>query len=429
MNINSIFETLKATSSKNDKLAILLKYKGTVIFKNVVEAALNPLKMYHIKKIPPYTPTKVTVTLEDALKTVLPALTQRTITGHAALKRLADVLAHMSPDDAAVFERVILKDLDCGVAASSVNKIWSGLIPEFPVMLCSPYDDKLVAKIKWPALAQLKADGMRFNAICKGGTIELCTRKGKTLDIHNVLDEQFGDAADSYDVVFDGELLVYDEQHKKILPRAIGNGILNKAIKGTITRAEAERITYKLWDVIDYNLWLLGADKTPYHKRLARLREAFDESFIVPTHEVNNLAETVVIFEDYLAQGQEGLILKEKNSPWEDKRSKWQIKMKGEYEADLECIGWAEGIKKNKGKLGALQLKTADGKLKVDCGSGLSDEQRATLKAKDVVGKIIAVKYNAKLQDSKGNWTLFLPIFVEVREDKTVANTFKELEG
>ena len=45
------------------------------------------------------------------------------------------------------------------------------------------------------------------------------------------------------------------------------------------------------------------------------------------------------------------------------------------------------------------------------------------MKPEDIVGKIITVKYNEVIQDKKKDKkSLFLPIFVEIRLDKTKAD-------
>ena len=134
------------------------------------------------------------------------------------------------------------------------------------------------------------------------------------------------------------------------------------------------------------------------------------------------------MFDRFLASGQEGIILKDRSGTWADKRVKHQIKYKGEFEADLLCVGWEEGTGKNVGRLGALQLETACGQLKVGVGSGFTDDDRVRI-GHEVVGKIITVKYNAIVDDKRTDTkSLFLPIFVEVRLDKSTANTLKELQ-
>jgi hypothetical protein len=44
------------------------------------------------------------------------------------------------------------------------------------------------------------------------------------------------------------------------------------------------------------------------------------------------------------------------------------------------------------------------------------------------VGKIITVKYNEVIESQNGKKSLYLPIFVEIREDKDVANSLTELK-
>ena len=62
-------------------------------------------------------------------------------------------------------------------------------------------------------------------------------------------------------------------------------------------------------------------------------------------------------------------------------------------------------------------------------GTGLTDEMRSELTAKKVKGKIVTVKYNARISSkNKGEDSLFLPVFLEIREDKTVADSSKKIK-
>jgi ATP-dependent DNA ligase len=111
------------------------------------------------------------------------------------------------------------------------------------------------------------------------------------------------------------------------------------------------------------------------------------------------------------------------DSPWEDKRAKHQIKFKGELECDLKVVGYEEGTGKYVGKLGALVCESDDGIIKVKGGSGFNDENRESIKKQDVIGKVVAVKYNARIRSKHEVESLFLPIFVEIREDKDKADS------
>ena len=59
-------------------------------------------------------------------------------------------------------------------------------------------------------------------------------------------------------------------------------------------------------------------------------------------------------------------------------------------------------------------------------GSGLTDEDRKK-PAEEYIGKIIAINYNARITNKTGEQSLFLPIYLETREDKTIANSSDEL--
>jgi ATP-dependent DNA ligase len=277
---------------------------------------------------------------------------------------------------------------------------------------------------------------MRFNAIVRDGKVEYRSRNGKEIQLLGNLDADFIALAGDVDCVFDGELLVVSDAG--ILDRQTGNGILNKANKGTISEAEAKMVRATVWDVIPFIQFSEGECGVPYSTRfdslchLLALHEP-EKVGTVQNWEVQNYEEAKTLFEELLAQGQEGIILKDKRGIWEDKRAKHQIKFKGEQECDLEIIAVEEGTGKYAGQLGAVVCRSGstDGKfLTVSVGSGFNDAHRTDLWAvrDQLVGKIVAVKYNMRIQNKQGEESLFLPIFVEVRDDKDVADTLGDIK-
>lgn len=439
--VDSIFNQLAATSSRLEKEAILTANKDNEILKRACFLALDPFINFYIRKIPNYkTDVGPYFALQEALEDLLP-LSTRAITGNAAIEHLTEILENLEPEDAKVIERVIEKDLRCGVSEATVNKIWPGLIATYPCMLASGYEERLVEKIQWPANVQLKLDGMRFNAIVKNGSVEFRSRNGKLLNLLGELEKEFLAIAGNDDVVFDGELNVMDEDTMQFMPRQIGNGILSKAQKGTLTPGSAKMIHATIWDWIPYADFLKSECSMPYRMRLNSLFTSMDtakfesktEYRVGKVHkvwnkDVNNIEEAQSMFEELLGEGQEGTILKDLNSKWEDKRAKHQIKFKGELECDLMCVDWVEGTGKNAGRLGALVLESACGKIKVNVGTGFTDYDRNKI-TKDVVGKVIAIKYNGRIVDQRtGVSSLFLPVFIEVRDDKDVADESKNIK-
>jgi ATP-dependent DNA ligase len=149
---------------------------------------------------------------------------------------------------------------------------------------------------------------------------------------------------------------------------------------------------------------------------------------VVETTIVNDIEEAQKTFKTYFEAGQEGIILKDRHGIWEDKRAKHQIKFKGELECDLKCVGWEEGTGRNKGKLGALVLQSSDAKVNVSVGTGFTDDMRNTFKKKDVLDKIVTIKYNSRISNKQGEDSLFLPVFLEIREDKSKADSSSKIK-
>jgi hypothetical protein len=218
------------------------------------------------------------------------------------------------------------------------------------------------------------------------------------------------------------------------MDRQSGNGILNKAIKGTISDDEAKMIRATIWDYIPLEHFANGVYSVPYCSRFKLLGSAFDRIpkremvSLVETKEVGGLEEAWTIFEQYLTQGQEGIILKTFNGKWENKRSKSQIKFKAELDCDLVVTDYVYGTGKYEGVLGALICQTSDGLLSVGIGSGFTDEQRKLLTPKNTIGKVVAVRYNSLIKNKNGERSLFLPRILEIREDKDKADSLKEIK-
>lgn len=423
--INTILNELGATSSRLEKEAILDREKNNELLKKVFFLAYDPFTQFYQRKIPSYMPAKSNQadTLDSVLDS-LQVLSTREVTGNAAIEFLTKLLSSLTSEDADVLERVIKKDLKCGASASTANKTWPGLIHEYPCMLCTPFDEKIMKTFKFPAYAQLKMDGMRFNAIVKDGKCELRSRNGKEIDVLGNLEQEFIRLANGQNLVFDGELLINDKG--VILDRQTGNGILNKAVKGTIKIDEARKVHATIWDVIAYEDFKRGSGNTTYQTRFALIENMSlpNKIHLVESKVVASLEEAQKIFEGYLLQGQEGIILKDMSGKWEDKRVKTQLKFKAELECDLKIVDIQPGTGKYEGMVGAYICESEDGIVKVDVGSGLSDEDRKNF---DVVGKIVAVVYNARIKNRQGEESLFLPRAVEVREDKNFADFAKNI--
>jgi len=428
----SVFDILKALESDNSRLAkekILADNRKNEELKRAVFLALDSFTQFYIRKIPPYAPNKGAGKSLSWGMDQLKELSSRNVTGNDGIDHLKFILENVSETDAPVIERIIAKDLRCGVSSATANKTWPGIVYEFPCMLASGFEEKLVQKIKFPALAQLKLDGMRATVIVQDDKVTVYSRNGKVIDLGTHFDFVFTKLAGKEHVAFDGELLYLNKQGKPI-DRKTGNGILNKAVKGTISQEEIKNVHIVLFDLIPLDDFLVGACPVPYSSRFDELvnrvsrvspqcHHAYKLS-IVHTQEVSSMNAAEKFFAKQLQNGEEGIILKTYDNLWENKRSKTQIKFKAELDCDLLCVDVEEGTGKNKGRLGALVLESGDGAIRVNVGTGFSDADREELWKNKPIGKIVAVCYNARIKDKNSDVeSLFLPRFLEVREDKT----------
>ncbi len=290
---------------------------------------------------------------------------------------------------------------------------------KFPVMLASP--NKLIDRINFPAIAQHKMDGMRALIVMKGeGDVVVYSRNGKVME---GLGEHFKPMTNHNNMVYDGELTIIKDG--KELDRKTGNGILHKSVVGTISSEEIKDIVITLWDIIPLDAWESGKDSTEYHARLSELRAIPKSKLhrIVEGKEVNDMKEAKALFKEVLKSGGEGIILKNLDHAWEAKRSTQIVKMKEILEIDLKVTGWQEGTGKYAGKMGALECQNKDGSIVVSVGTGFVDEHRDSFTKDYSVGKIITVQYNAVIdRKSDDIKSLFLPVFVEFRPDKEVAD-------
>ena len=451
--IKSIFDQLEATPKGTEKLAILKANADNETLKKVMVAALDPYTQYYIKKIPKYTRATAGADLNHFLNEI-DDLSSRTYTGHAGIDHLTCALESIQSDDAIIAERIIRKDLRCGVSTSTVNKVWKNLIPTYPCLLARPGEEKYLKNISYPAYSQLKADGMRINFICQDGHITSRGRSGKEVNFFGLLDDTFTAFEIEYGepCVFDGELLVEDECGN-IMSRKKGNGIITKAIRGKISAEEAQMIRVQIWDVIPYSEFINNKSKDSYDKRLAKLETLFSSIertkeelvfdilrgkqqlvHLLETKVVNNYEEARAHFKEMRDLGMEGTIIKNMDHVWEDKRSNGLVKLKAEEDADLEVIGWNQGNigTKWENHVGSLICASSDRKVEVSI-SGFSDDlrQEITDNIDEWIGRIVTVKYNERVASKDKNRagvdSLFLPRFLEKREDKDIANNSDEI--
>jgi len=441
----AILDAVSETPKKTEKESILTRYKENQTLKMVCLLANNPYTNFFIRKLPEYEkqPAGFGIPLLVALKQ-LSIISSRKLTGNKAKEFLARVLESIEADDAEVLGKVVLKNLRSGFSVSTINKVWDSLIPVYPCMLASSFNEDNMKAIRYPAMIQEKMDGMRVNfLITANGKVEVNGRSGKPIMLEGALDsivKEFASDLSSKpntcysginEMVLDGELLVLDA-NGDILERKTGNGILNKQ---SLSDDELSRVRFVVWDAIPMSNFVdVLPFEAPYKARWEAISDtihlgAYDTMGLPETEVVNNLVQAKTFFRKMIKEGKEGSVLKNLLGYWSNTRSKDQVKLKLFVEFEMEIVANEEGKNDCLGKLGAFQVKSKDGRITTGVGSGLDMQQRVDYWGQDLRGRIITIKSVGITSNAKsGDLSLDLPIFIELREDKTEANTFEEIE-
>jgi DNA ligase-1 len=122
---------------------------------------------------------------------------------------------------------------------------------------------------------------------------------------------------------------------------------------------------------------------------------------------------------DAVAQGYEGIMIKDLGAPYECRRSSFWMKWKPTITVDLTIVGFEEGTGRNQGRLGAMICEGEDAgrRIRVNVGSGLSDQDREDYwnNRGNLVDHVVEIQADAVTQNQDGTYSLRFPRFVRFR--------------
>ncbi len=460
-----------------------------VYFIQYLDYVFNEVKYtYHLKQIPDYIDNGMDIAEFSDLFSLFEEMNSNT-GGEEIKQSVSSFLAHADFKLNMLFRWVLDRSIDAGINSDSVAK----LIPELehliaPYMRCEK-EVALDKRISYPCYGQIKADGLFINIFLEEEP-RFITRYGNQASINGPLFNYFKDLVKVNPLFLEnvlmGELLV--KLNGVILPREIGNGLINSLLKrGSTTdtfnrkvkeaktekakqklildfqakeakwKETEENLMVKYWDMVGIDEFRNRKSNIIYAQRIVKINNLFaglpQNPICTPilTRVINSKKEIYEFYDEVLKLGEEGLVIKNLSLTWcHDVNRGGIIKMKDFKDCDLICIGYNEGEGEYTGGIGSLICQTSDGLVLVDPSSGLSMEQRGLERVdmndsskgwQPIQGfdrnqykdKIIAIKYNSIMQeDENGVRSLFLPKIEEIREsyDKREADSLaKLLEG
>jgi DNA ligase-1 len=327
--------------------------------------------------------------------------------------------------------KILTKRLNIGIGAKLINKALSSeLIPDPSLMLAQDDEDEIN---KWTQIiCEEKYDGVRIAAFVSGKEVKFFTRAFNEIPNHYLekiakecllLIESSGVKGDWF---FDGELT--DLNRKTV------SGKVNQMLKGKPLDSIGDDLMFNVFDIEEAETLKTGKGVIPFDARRTMLESVFKanktssaviaESFIAKEKE-----HIYDYYKSIVEKGGEGVILKNPDHVYECKRSKNWIKLKEVNECDLIIKGWYPGEGKREGFIGGFICEDLSGKIKVKIGSGFTDDDLKELSQDpdSHINKICSVQYNVIISDKNENWSLFLPRFIEIRNDKTQPDDLKTL--
>jgi len=419
----NIIKLLEADNSRLAKEAILLEAmdEGLPEFFEGLAMALDPLVTFGVKQVPEATVDGQGLSW-PTFKELCRKLINRSLTGHAA--RDAIILCK---DTATIeqwngfYRRILIKDLRCGVSEKTVNKVAPGTVPVFTCALAhdsAKHEKKMVGKKQ----IEVKLDGVRVLAVCRGGKVELFSRNGKQFhnfphiikEIENVL----SCTPAPYDCVLDGEVMSADFQDlMKQLQRKDGK--------------KANDAVLHLFDFIPLSDFLKGGWDKPqtYRSNLVKYWVLENNDILehvqacewedVDLDTLEGQERFVALNKAAVDGGYEGVMIKDVDAPYECKRTHAWLKAKPFIEVTLEVKEIEEGTGRNEGRLGAFVCEGIDdGKdIRVNVGSGFTDVHRDDYwnHRSDIIGNLVEVRADAITQNQDGTYSLRFPRFKTFR--------------
>lgn len=436
MSLYEIVKSLQNAQGNLNKQAILMHHKDNELFKEYMCAVYDPSVNFWIKKLPKVSSANLATVDEEFIQWILQRIAGREITGNQAISTLKQCVASMDEEGQELVTLMLNRSIGASVGDSMVLKTWPDLyfVPSY--MRCSLLNDK--TRKHFPDgklfITQLKADGLYCSLYTNG---EGYTRQGSKFPSWLVGTLLRGaDYSRANPQVLLGEVLVSNRFSGDVLSRQEGNGLINSALKGADPSDFAEYdFCIECWDMLSVEDFEAGSCIKPYNERLkeltSRVEWEFENAMVIPTYYVKSLEEAYALNNGFLLEGLEGSVIKTLTHTWGNRTSPHTVKLKVSFEIDLEITGIAEGSGKASGMAGALQLRSSCGKLLTDVGTGMSDSMRKSVweRKEELIGTIVAVKAN-DIISKRGSDTksLFLPVLVELRQDKTVADSLEDCE-
>lgn len=234
-------------------------------------------------------------------------------------------------------------------------------------------------KIKYPCFAQPKLDGIRCIAIIKDGKCTLWSRTRKKITSMPHIVSSLESIAPDLNMILDGEL--YSHTYKNNFEHIV-----------SLVRQEEPDPRHT---DVEYHVYDIVTDE-PFDRRMAKLRHMPKRPYIfrVTTDLVEYEEDVMKLFDVYRNEGYEGVMLRNGDGLYVNKRSYDLQKVKEFDEEEFMIIGAEEGRGKLSGHVGAFICQTKEGKEFLAKMAGDTERLKEYFENPDLyMGKLLTVQY------------------------------------
>lgn len=424
---NSVIEVLEHLESDNSRLfkeRVLTENKDDLLLRDFLTMAFDPWKNWGVAKYNRPDPLPGNSNHEDVelstFMVLLEALNRRVVTGNKAREAVEVAMSQFDAVGQKWCERLLWRNLRCGVSATTINKIWPGSIVPFAVALAESLttvgvngDFKITDPIKYPVRVEAKLDGLRLIAVKQRGEVSLFTRSGTPIETLPRIVQAIKDLKHD-DIVLDGEAMSSDWNESASI------------MMSSKSKKDDSTMRYHIFDCVKFEDWQQQKSETHYRARLLDISIIVGDVQGTPFRYVksttaNDETELREFYNECLTEGYEGVMLKRLDTPYQWKRTDAIVKMKPVATEEGVIVGWHLSPEKTKraGQFGGFHVLTKNGVV-TKVGGGYTDVQKKQIQAEGpdtYIGRIAEVEHQPPFtNDGK----LRFPVFSRFRDPSDV---------
>ena len=431
MSIIDILEQLESSNSRLFKEELLETQIGNELLKRVFVDVGDPYTNFYINKFKAPEPLeKSTISDDGAIVTFIEILYEklstRQVTGNAAKRLVESFFEGLNARQAKWCQRLLLKNLRCGVQSSTVNKVWPGAITKFSVQLAESLTTRhengkgiiIEDNVNYPIRVEPKLDGLRCIAVKHEGTVTMFTRSGNVLEtlpkIKLALEKALWD-----EFVLDGEIMgeTWNESASIVMSHKKGK--------------DDSSMIFHVFDAMPFIDWKDQVSELTLMNRVALVDELVikcNNPIVkqVPGRLVKNQEELLEMYVSETSAGFEGVMLKDLDALYLFKRSSNIKKLKPTMTFEGVVVGHYEGNRgtKREGLWGGFEVKLPNN-IVTRVGGGFTDKLKSEINLDpDVwIGRVVEVEGQPDPLTGDGltkDGRVRFPVFIRERDIRDV---------